>query len=216
MTILGGRLARAGAAVRSMSTSTVAQTSQRAKRLAKQRHDEKLRLAVHLYHLTPSFYPTESQPSEAGELDDAVTESILGPFMGERNGRPFLQFSNTAELLAQQQQETQSARRDGRGELDVYESPAMQGAFVMKPMTASTLSTSDPETLRRHFVKQPQSYSSRRARDAAGYGDMFSQEEVTQRSAQVRDALYGTVGGELPGLEIIREKEREWKKEEQS
>ena len=39
---------------------------------------------------------------------------------------------------------------------------------------------------------------------------------MSLRSAQVRDALFGTVAGELPGLEIVREREREWKAKEQN
>ena len=69
--------------------------------------------------------------------------------------------------------------------------------------------------VRQHFVHQPSAYSTRRARDAAGHGDLYSNEEMSTRSAQVRDALFGTVAGELPGLEVVRERERAWKKESQ-
>ena len=41
-------------------------------------------------------------------------------------------------------------------------------------------------------------------------------DELSVRSAQVRDALYGTVAGELPGLEIVREPAREWDAEKES
>ena len=48
-----------------------------------------------------------------------------------------------------------------------------------------------------------------------GHGDLYRNEELSLRSAQVRDALFGTVAGELPSLEIVREREQAWKEGDQ-
>ena len=42
--------------------------------------DENMRHAVSLYHLTPSFYPTNVSGDKDPVLENEVTESILGPF----------------------------------------------------------------------------------------------------------------------------------------
>lgn len=182
----------------------------------KLRKDDDLRRAVALYHLTPSFYPTSSQGDQDAELGEAVAESVLGPFVGERTGRPHVQFATTVEMLAQQRQAQQTGRRNTLGELDVYDSMPLPSALVGQAPASVTQGATDAASLRRQFVKAPNAYTTRRARDTAGHGDLYAQEEMSLRSAQVRDALFGTVAGELPGLEIVREREREWKAKEQS
>ena len=52
-----------------------------------------MRHAVSLYHLTPSFYPTNVSGDKDPVLENEVTESILGPFYNGRSGRPFVQFT---------------------------------------------------------------------------------------------------------------------------
>ena len=203
-------------AVRAFSSTTCACVSNRSKRLQKRKTDDDLRHAVSLYHLTPSFYPI-AQGADSAELDTAVTESVLGPFFGERDGRPFVQFATTSELLSQQRQDVSSGRKDTLGELDMYDTSRIQHTFAPADLgatrTAAPPTTESPTHLRQHFVKQPNAYPSRRARDTAGHGEMYSHEEMSMRSAQVRDALFGTVCGELPGLEIVREHERKWDQE---
>lgn len=205
---------RMGTAMRAFSTSAAAQVSRRAQRLTKRKKDEALRQAVSLYHLTPSFYPIPRRGHD-GELGEAVTESILGQFYGERDGRPFVQFATTAELMSQHRQDVQSGRKDTLGELDMYDTLRIQHTLasdVPGRAQATTEAADEPMQVRQHFVHQPSGYATRRARDAAGHGDLYSNEEMSTRSAQVRDALFGTVAGELPGLEIVRERERSWKK----
>lgn len=207
---------RIGAA-RAFSTSAAAHISRRAQRLAKRKKDDALRQAVSLYHLTPSFYPMPHGANDA-ELGDAVTESILGQFYGERDGRPFVQFATTSELLSQHRQDVQSGRKDTLGELDMYDTLRIQHTLAsdIPGRTQTSNEVADgPVQVRQHFVHQPSAYPSRRARDAAGHGDLYSNEEMSARSAQVRDALFGTVAGELPGLEIVRERERSWKQEQE-
>ncbi|KOS13339.1 hypothetical protein Malapachy_0253 [Malassezia pachydermatis] len=199
---------------RSFSTSASSSISRRGKRLIKQKKDDDLRRAVTLYHLTPSFYPVPTKGAQEQDLDDAVTESILGPFMGKRRGQPFVQFATTNDLHNMQKYEQQSGQRNTLGQIDLYDSATIQGTFASKTPSPLPPVAGDNESLRRHFVKQPAMYQSRRARDTAGHGDLYSQEDMTKRSAQVRDALFGTVSGELPGLEIVREHEREWDAQE--
>ncbi|CCU98506.1 unnamed protein product [Malassezia sympodialis ATCC 42132] len=201
---------------RSFSTTQYVGVSRRARRQMQQRKNDDLRRAVALYHLTPSFYPTSTQGDHDAELGEAVAESVLGPFMGERTGRPHVHFATTAEMLAQQRQAQQSGRRNTLGELDVYDSMPLPNALVGQGPVSVSRGASDAASLRRQFVKAPNAYATRRARDTAGHGDLYAQEEMSLRSAQVRDALFGTVAGELPGLEIVREREREWKAKEQN
>lgn len=195
---------------RAFSTTPCALLSRRAQRQMKQRKDNDLRRAVALYHLTPSFYPTAAQGDLDADLSEAVAESVLGPFMGERTGRPHVQFATTAEMLAQQRQAQQVDPRNTLGELDVYDSMPLPSAFVGQGAAPTQRGAADAASLRRQFVKPLNAYTTRRTRDAAGHGDLYAQEEMSLRSAQVRDALFGTVAGELPGLEIVREREREW------
>lgn len=170
-----------------------------------------MRHAVSLYHLTPSFYPTNVSGDKDPLLENEVTESILGPFYNGRSGRPFVQFTTVHELLQRQRREHLHNRRDTMGEVtDVYESPVLSTSLSHASMPQ------DAADVRSHFVKQPTSYPTRRARDTAGHGDLYAMDELSVRSAQVRDALYGTVAGELPGLEIVREHERAWDAEKES
>ena len=228
--------ARVLAGRRAFSTTRGVLVSERGKRQAQQKKDEELRRAVALYHLTPSFFPTpESGPEYSEELDDAVTDSILGPFQGERDGRPFVQFATTNELMNQHAHAVRSGRSDTLGELDLYDASRIRRMISMGdaavqadadaaagvaggPPAAEELGDKErmDETLRmrQHFVNPPSGYTSRRTRDAAVYGDLYSNEEMSTRSAQVRDALFGTVAGELPGLEIVREREQEWAEQE--
>ncbi|WFC97447.1 hypothetical protein MYAM1_000161 [Malassezia yamatoensis] len=205
-------------AVRAFSTcANLLQKSRRSQHLSKRKNDECLRQAISLYHLSPSFYPVV-KGEEDGELSDAVTASILGQFLGEHDGRPFVQFSNTFELLKRHRQEVQTGRKDALGELDMYDTLRIQHTLASDlPSRSEPGSEADeqPVRLRQQFVHQPSSYSNRRARDAAGHGDLYSNEELSARSAKVRDALFGTVAGELPGLEIVRDREREWKKKDE-
>ncbi|KAI3614654.1 hypothetical protein CBS9595_003925 [Malassezia furfur] len=208
---------RVAGSVRGLHTSAAAHISRRAQRITKRKNDEALRQAVSLYHLTPSFYPIPRGADDT-ELGEAVTESILGQFYGERDGRPFVQFASTSELLSQYRQDVQSGRKDTLGELDMYDTLRIQHTLAsdMPGRThASAEAAEGPMRVRQHFVHQPSAYATRRARDAAGHGDLYSNEEMSTRSAQVRDALFGTVAGELPGLEVVRERERAWKKEAQ-
>ena len=208
---------RIAGSVRGLHTSAAAHISRRAQRIAKRKNDEALRQAVSLYHLTPSFYPIPRGADDT-ELSEAVTESILGQFYGERDGRPFVQFASTSELLSQHRQDVQSGRKDTLGELDMYDTLRIQHTLasdIPGRSNASAEATEGPMRVRQHFVHQPSAYSTRRARDAAGHGDLYSNEEMSTRSAQVRDALFGTVAGELPGLEVVRERERAWKRESQ-
>ena len=185
--------------------------SRRAQRLMRRAKDENMRHAVSLYHLTPSFYPTNVSGDKDRLLENEVTESILGPFYNGRSGRPFVQFTTVHELLLRQRREHLHNRRDTMGEMtDMYESTVLPGSLSHASMLQ------DSTNARSHFVKQPASYPTRRARDTAGHGDLYAMDELSVRSAQVRDALYGTVAGELPGLEIVREHERAWDAEKES
>lgn len=202
---------------RAFSTSSVASLSRRANRLNKRKKDEAIHQAVSLYHLTPSFFPLAPAEKDA-ELGDAVTESILGQFYGERDGRPFVQFATTSELLHQHNQDVQTGRKDTLGELDMYDTLRIQHTLasdVSGRPQASAEPAEGPVRVRQHFVHQPSAYTTRRARDAAGHGDLYSNEEMSTRSAQVRDALFGTVAGELPGLDVVRERERKWQGDEE-
>lgn len=194
-----------------MHTSARLCVSRRAQRLLKRAKDDNLRHAVSLYHLTPSFYPTNVSGDKDPLLENEVTESILGPFYNGRSGRPFVQFTTVHELLQRQRREHVHNRRDTMGEMtDVYESPVLSSSLSQSSIPPDTTDA------RSHFVKQPTSYPTRRARDTAGHGDLYAMDELSVRSAQVRDALYGTVAGELPGLEIVREHERAWDAEKES
>lgn len=196
---------------RTMHTSARLCVSRRAQRLLKRAKDDNLRHAVSLYHLTPSFYPTNVSGDKDPLLENEVTESILGPFYNGRSGRPFVQFTTVHELLQRQRREHVHNRRDTMGEMtDVYESPVLSSSLSQSSIPPDTTDA------RSHFVKQPTSYPTRRARDTAGHGDLYAMDELSVRSAQVRDALYGTVAGELPGLEIVREHERAWDAEKES
>ena len=64
-----------------------------------------MRHAVSLYHLTPSFYPSNVSGDKDRLLENEVTESILGPFYNGRSGRPFVQFTTVHELLLRQRRE---------------------------------------------------------------------------------------------------------------
>ncbi|PKI83568.1 hypothetical protein MVES_002667 [Malassezia vespertilionis] len=213
------------AGVRAFCTSAPSNISRKAQRQIRRRRDDQLRDAIALYHLTPSFYPPEStDKTDSGkpgsQLEDSVTESILGPFFGERDGRPFVQFATTAELMHQYQQDARRGKKDTRGELDMYDTLRIKHAVSVDarsyaPSTGVEDAIDAPVRMRQHFVHPPSAYPSRRARDAAGHGDLYSSEEMSLRSAQVRDALFGTVAGELPGLEAVRDRERAWKKGDQ-
>lgn len=200
----------------SMRTWGARAAARRTQKLLKRERDDKLRSAITLYHLAPSFYPTNVRGANEEHLTNEVTESILGPFMNERTGRPFVQFSTINELRHQKTKEEQYGRRDAMGEVaDLYESSALSGSFISKMSSSMSAASSSPAAaragdVRAHFVKPLTAYPTRRARDTAGLGEMYAHDELTARSAQVRDALYGTVGGELPGLEIVRDYEREW------
>lgn len=200
--------------VRAFSSARAALVPRRAKRILQNKKDENLRHAISLYHLAPSFYPApekdESPSAHAEELEASVAESILGPFSSEYEGRPFVRFANTQELMSEHRRTVREGRRDTLGEVDVYDTSNIQRIFVSargRPEEPSD----DSLRSRQHFVNPPSAYPTRRARDAAGHGDMYRNEELSLRSAQVRDALFGTVAGELPSLEIVREREREWK-----
>ncbi|WFD31912.1 hypothetical protein MSPP1_002953 [Malassezia sp. CBS 17886] len=178
--------------------------------------DARLREAVTLYHLTPGFYPVppRGETDDDAVLDTAVAESIFAPFSGERDGRPFVQFANSSELLQQRAHDIHEGRKDALGEMDLYDTSRIQYAFSAPsnslPDTGSGMSYAEPVRLRQHFAKQPNAYASRRQRDVAGHGDLYNAEEMSYRSAQVRDALFGTVAGELPGLDAVRDAERVW------
>ena len=122
-----------------------------------------MRHAVSLYHLTPSFYPTNVSGDKDRLLENEVTESILGPFYNGRSGRPFVQFTTVHELLLRQRREHLHNRRDTMGEMtDVYESPVLPGSLShasmlqgIPRMPALTLSSSRPHTPRAAPVIRP-------------------------------------------------------------
>ena len=117
-----------------------------------------MRHAVSLYHLTPSFYPTNVSGDKDPVLENEVTESILGPFYNGRSGRPFVQFTTVHELLLRQRREHLHNRRDTMGEMtDMYESTVLPGSLSHASMLQ------DSTNARSHFVKQPASYPTRRA-----------------------------------------------------
>lgn len=209
---------RAAIGVRAFSTARVARIPPRAQRIMKKKNDENLRHAISLYHLSPSFFPAPQKKENAEEfseeLEDSVSEAILGPFSSEYEGRPFVQFANTNELMAEHTRGVQQGRRDTLGEVDVYDTSNIQRIFVT-PKERADESTDDSLRSRQHFVNPPSAYPTRTARDAAGHGDLYRNEELSLRSAQVRDALFGTVAGELPSLEIVREREQAWKEGDQ-
>lgn len=202
--------------VRAFSSARAVLVPRRAQRILQNKKDENLRHAISLYHLAPSFYPApekgEAPSTHAEELEASVAESILGPFSSEHEGRPFVRFANTQELMSEHRRTVREGRRDTLGEVDVYDTSNIQRIFVSargRPEEPSD----DSLRSRQHFVNPPSAYPTRKARDAAGHGDMYRNEELSLRSAQVRDALFGTVAGELPSLEIVREREHEWKKD---
>lgn len=194
-------------------TTACVSVSRRTRRQVKRQKDEDLRHAISLYHITPAFYRTDVAGDKDQELRDEVAESILGPFLNHRSGRSFVQCSNTHELMHHQREAWHTARRDTLSEMDTYENAGLPSSFLSKMSTSLPprhRQAHDSDGLRAHFVKPPSAYSTRRARDTAGHGDLYAQDELSLRSAQVRDALYGTVAGELPGLEIVREYELDW------
>ncbi|WFD35151.1 hypothetical protein MCUN1_002001 [Malassezia cuniculi] len=204
-----------GLGVRAFSTSRTMRIPPRAQAILKSKKDENLRHAISLYHLSPSFFPApqKNATSEyAEELEASVAEAILGPFSSEYEGRPFVKFANTQELLNDHKRSIEKGRRDTLGEVDIYDSTNIQRIFVSnKEKTEDT--SDDMLRTRQHFVNPPSAYPTRKARDAAGHGDLYRNEELSLRSAQVRDALFGTVAGELPSLEIVREREEAWKED---
>ena len=205
---------RACPRIRAFSTARVAHIPPRAQKILRKKNDENLRHAISLYHLAPSFFPAPQKAASAEEfseeLDASVADAILGPFSSEYEGRPFVQFANTHELMSEHTRSVQSGRRDTLGEVDVYDTSNIQRIFVT-PKERADESADDTLRSRQHFVSPPSAYSTRTARDAAGHGDLYRNEELSLRSAQVRDALFGTVTGELPSLEIVRERESAWK-----
>lgn len=137
--------------------------------------------------------------------------------------------------MNQHSHEVRLGRSDTLGEMDLYDASRIRRMITMGDANASRqnatasparytgaaiVGADDQERLatslrmREHFSNPPSAYKTRRARDTAGLGDMYTNEEISARSAQVRDALFGTVAGELPGLEIVREQEREWAEED--
>ncbi|CAO1618364.1 unnamed protein product [Sympodiomycopsis kandeliae] len=226
-----------------MSASSATPVIRRSVLKASKAREDRLRNAISLYHLSPSFYPTSarnardsssSQASTSSEtldkqLDRAIRIDLFGN-QGERSllGEPYEltkppQFSTGDNLMTKLNQASSRGPKDGSDRLErigedvdtinsdlLYSSSnqeqdqlsKMRKSFLSNESTFDNIPTSQtrPSTHENGPLQHHIQISSSAA---------VRQGQLDERTAKIRDALFGTVGaGERPGLEAVRARAR--------
>jgi hypothetical protein len=225
-----------------MSTQVSAALRRQAAKAARTR-DQKLRHAISLYHLSPSFYPTSAASSSASTstpasaqsgIDDAIDQTLHYDIWGSRENQrdagakdSVPTFYDGDFLVARLNQVTQAGPRDGSHEEPTVRPLLDWTSYEASSMTRGSLAPQRSprefayDQLRRSFLrdgaqvtklpKSPRPELSESEPEQThiqpGASAAVLRSQLDERSARIRDALFGTVGaGEKAGLEVVRER----------
>lgn len=214
---LAWRQGQSSVATRCFATSSTSQAPRRKER----KRDANLRHAINLYHLTDFFFPTnksteqgkQSDTAYDKDLDSHIRFSIMGnsttisPDRSNLDG--FVDFRAAHPTLAKKIKDDEAAFNSTFGNSGAVSEDAAVNALKRSSqgINASRLEElplpliDDKEAVERYIAE-----TARRAAAAGGLTDSRPGDNYDIRGAQVRDALFGTVGGVRPGLETIRER----------
>lgn len=236
-----------------MSTQVSAALRRQAAKAARTR-DQKLRHAISLYHLSPSFYPTSAASSSASSsssstyasaqagIDDAIDQTLHYDIWGSRENQrdagakeSVPTFYDGDYLVAKLNQVTQAGPRDGSHEEPTVRPVLDWTSYEASAMTRGSLAPHRSprefayDQLRRSFLrdvaqvtklpKSPRSELSENEPEQThiqpGGSAAVLRSQLDERSARIRDALFGTVGaGEKAGLEVVRERSARHKQQQ--
>ncbi|PWN90328.1 hypothetical protein FA10DRAFT_266818 [Acaromyces ingoldii] len=210
--------------------------AQRAAMKEAKKKDDKLRRAVELYHLTSYFFPTPNNaeaPTASSALSssgttrkqaEALDEERINAHIrdelavaiddrdsvtmrsahvvldGERNGFLGEDINRAGQAFLRNTRATSRGLFDTDLDLERQRDEDEQGEL---PLPADRKATAD-------YISKLAS-----SRDVVLTRQKFEELNVeNMRSMRVRDALFGTTGGSLPGLEVVRERIEERKARE--
>jgi hypothetical protein len=205
----------------------------------KKKKDAKLRHAINLYHLTDFFFPTSAKSSSSSSstattsslsrsdtaperFDDLLNAHIRSSIMGSSNttsaqnnlDAPLtMKSASTVLSLKETEDEDQFA--------SIYDSKSNSHDIASSllsppPSTLKSSSTTasepaplppidDKEAVQKHIADTVRKSLAARQKNMG----VRQSDNLDVRGAQVRDALFGTVGGVQPGLETLRERVEE-------
>lgn len=202
--------------------------------------DRNLRHAIDLYHLTDYFFPTSALPlsdSNGGagakssdsaqsialdeEIDFHIRKSILGKTTTQspensvdaavemRGSHTTLtkRFNNDEEQFGSAYASSNAGNQTAES---LFPLSKQQSSRTTSDVHAPLPPVDDQEAVQRYIAEMARKTAAKGIREM-GDPDL---ESLDSRGSQVRDALFGTVRGSLPGLEVLRErvKEREGSK----
>ncbi|PWN22926.1 hypothetical protein BCV69DRAFT_102050 [Microstroma glucosiphilum] len=235
-----------------MSTQVSAALRRQAVKAARTR-DQKLRHAISLYHLSPSFYPTSAasssaststsaSPSAQSGIDDAIDQTLHYDIWGSKDNQrdagakeSVPTFYDGDYLVARLNQVTQAGPRDGSHEEPTVSPLLDWTSYEAGSMTRGSLAPQKSprefayDQLRRSFLsdgagvtKLPKSPRPELRSDEPeqthiqpGASAAVLRSQLDERSARIRDALFGTVGaGAKAGLEVVRERSAKHRQQE--
>jgi hypothetical protein len=198
-----------------------------APRLKEKRKDTNLRHAINLYHLTDFFFPTNTEvDSGKGKMDHEAYDKELDhhirfSIMGSSTTRSYGQHNNmngTVEMRGSHPTLAKKNKEDEIGFDSIFTNSkaTLEGSlrdlkesarYMKKARAEDTLPPAEDQEAVELFVAE----SARRDFAFLQLPDSRAADNFDIRGAQVRDALFGTVGGVRPGLEALRERVKEKK-----
>ncbi|PWO00551.1 hypothetical protein FA09DRAFT_327967 [Tilletiopsis washingtonensis] len=209
--------APAAAAAAATPSSSRPAPSRAGKRRARAARDDKLRHAIELFHRAPTFYASpastpgagvqsEETPEAKRALDQRVMEDVLYPYTDYIEGaedQTFLTLAAVASNAARDAASLNSATSTVQAPSKLVSGYNPEGTPV-PPESASltAMPSAESEATRSYLEQLIKEEDSRRAVVNVGYTTPSS----VSRAVLVRDALFGTVHGEKPGLEVVRER----------
>ncbi|UZJ52528.1 hypothetical protein CBS101457_001848 [Exobasidium rhododendri] len=216
------RAAQASAA-RCFSASSTSQ----APRPKEKSRDANLRHAINLYHLTDFFFPTNVKSEEGKEildsaeydkeLDSQIRFSMMGASIttSTRNNMDgYVEMRGAYPTLARKLKDdevnfgsiynTTAAISSDAAVRELQDSTRYSRASTLEN---NPLPSVDDHDAVEKFVAE----TARNSFAFNGLPESRAADNLDVRGAQVRDALFGTVGGVRPGLEAVRERVKEKK-----
>ncbi|PWN32134.1 uncharacterized protein FA14DRAFT_85173 [Meira miltonrushii] len=222
--------------IRCFSSSSAVQArgiTEKGKRKVQAKHDAKLRHAIDLYHTSRHFYP--SRPTMTGqtkiglisdeEIRDFEEEDIILRSFDEEidwivranlfilkdreNAIESLSMRSGPALFAHREEKrTLSESRDLVSPFDSGEYMAYNSSNETIPISPPSGPLPDPNDTQamKQYIAEAVRRTSLGSRNRYGEAPNHSSD---QRLLRIRDALFGTVQGSLPGLEIVRERSRD-------
>ncbi|KDN52669.1 hypothetical protein K437DRAFT_253858 [Tilletiaria anomala UBC 951] len=177
----------------------------------------------------PAVAASSSNSDLDTEIDNRIKEELamqtelrgMSTTLGRSSGLEAPKFRNAGELVARATSDANYFSRAGRSDSvddfqDSGDTFGPSNAFSPPPSTtSSSFSAFEEPALFDHMTldrlrRQAFRFTSNASDKRPALGrKIMAHDEADQRGAMVRDALFGTVGLELPGLEIVRERVKE-------